>query len=69
MATFGFISGLDDKPKQKYQLFEAELGFEKVSILVPFEQADAFDQEANKVKPKTPARLLKLASKFGGLSQ
>lgn len=67
---FGFISGLDeDDQKTKYQLFEAEMGFEKASILIPLDQADAFEKSANEERPKSKSSLLRLASKFGGVPQ
>jgi len=69
MSKFGFISGLDESsksPKQKFQLFEAEIGFERAQILVPFEKADAFAEEAVQKKPKSISSMKKLASKFGG---
>jgi hypothetical protein len=66
---FGLISGIEaqaDSPKKKYQVFEAELGFEKVQVVVPFENADAFVSEAESVKPKSRSSLKRLAEKFGG---
>jgi hypothetical protein len=69
---FGFLSGLDEEqsiPKTKYQLFEAEMGFEKASVLVPLDQADAFEKEALAVKPKSKITFEKLASKYGGSIQ
>lgn len=69
---FDFLSGLDEdvnSPKTKYQLFEAEIGFEKTSILIPLNQADSFEKEALKTKPKSKSSFLKLASKFGGQHQ
>lgn len=72
MSKFGLLSNIEEdakSPKQKYQLFEADIGFEKASVLVPFDKADLFEAEALKVKPKSAVSLLKLASKFGGISQ
>ena len=63
---FGLISGLDEAPKQKYQLFEAEMGFEHARVLVPLDKADEFEQEAIQKKPKSKASIGKLAEKFGG---
>ena len=68
MSKFGFISGLEDKkePKQKFQLFEAEVGFEHIQVCIPFDNADLFTEEATKTKPKTKTVLNKLAQKYGG---
>lgn len=69
---FGFLSGLDEEsanPKTKYQLFEAEMGFEKASVLIPLDQADAFEKSANEAKPKSKSSFLRLASNFGGHSE
>ena len=66
---FGLISGLEaqaDSPKKKYQVFEAELGFEKAQVIVPFESADAFVEAAESARPKSRASLKRLAEKFGG---
>jgi hypothetical protein len=72
MSKFGFISDLEEdskSPKQKFQLFEAEIGFEKASVLVPFDKADLFAKEAERVQPKSAVSLIKLAVKFGGHKQ
>lgn len=66
---FGLLSNLEEDakaPKQKFQLFEAEMGFEHVEVLIPFDQADAFAEAAEQQKPKSKASMKKLASKFGG---
>ena len=66
---FGFISNLEEdaaSPKIKYQLFEAEIGFEKMNVLIPFDNADAFAQEAELKAPKGRTAMQKLASRFGG---
>lgn len=72
MSKFGFISGIDEdvkSPKTKYQLFEAELGFEKASVLVPFDKAEAFERAALQAQPKSKVTLVKLAARFGGIEQ
>jgi len=69
---FDLISGIEEdvkKPKTKYQVFEATLGFERAEVLIPFEKADEFLTEAQEKKPKSKASLNKIASKFGGLVQ
>lgn len=66
---FSLISGLEEDtvtPKIKFQLFAAEIGFERAEVLIPFDQADIFAEEAKQQQPKSKASLNKLASKFGG---
>jgi hypothetical protein len=68
---FGLLSNLEEdvtSPKKKFQLFEAEMGFEHTQVLIPFENADAFEQAASKHPPKSASSLLRLASKFGGVA-
>ncbi len=72
MAKFDFLQGIEDdskNPKQRFQIFEAELGFEKISIAVPFANADAFFDEAMAKKPKAASTLLSIAQKFGGYAK
>lgn len=69
MSKFGLLSNLEEEvesPKQKFQVFEAELGFEKVEFLIPFENADQFIDTAEQQQPKSSASLRKLVAKFGG---
>jgi len=69
---FDLISGMEEdvkKPKTKYQVFEANMGFERAEVLIPFEKADEFLAEATEQKPKSAAALKKIASKFGGSVQ
>ena len=66
---FDFISNLEEdakSPKTKFQLFEAEIGFEHAQVLIPFENADAFQEEAMLRKPKGKHSLDRLAKQFGG---
>ena len=66
---FNFLAGLEKQsknPTQKFQIFEAEMGFEKVKVQVPLQNASLFEDEALKVKPKSATTLEKLANKFGG---
>lgn len=69
MSKFGLLSNLDEDlatPKKKFQLFEAEMGFEKVEFLIPFDVADEFTVAAQEQQPKSGASLAKLVAKFGG---
>ena len=55
MSKFGLLSNLEEdavSPKTKFQLFEAELGFEKVEVLVPFERVEEFVAEADRSHPQ-----------------
>jgi hypothetical protein len=67
---FGLISGIEEDTKTaktKYQVFEAVMGFEKASVLIPVDKAEVFEQEAQASPPKSITAMKKLASKFGGL--
>lgn len=68
MSKLDLLSILEEnpQPKQKFQLFEAELGFERIEVLIPFENSDAFENEASSHTPKSVNALKKLAAKFGG---
>lgn len=69
-SKFNLISDLENPKstlKQKYQVFEVEMGFEKVSVLVPLEVANDFMQEANTVQPKSTASLSELVIKYQGI--
>lgn len=69
MSRFNFISGLEkesDNPSKKFQVFEAEMGFEKVSVLIPFENSEAFEKDALQAKPKSTTSLMKLVQQHGG---
>jgi hypothetical protein len=66
---FGFISHIVEdsiSPKIKYQVFEAELGFEHAEVLIPFDKADDFVKESESLAPKSLTALSKIAAKFGG---
>ena len=52
---------------RRYQQFEAELGFEKLTALVPVENADLFEAAVRQSQPKGRAGLAKVAAQFGGL--
>ena len=66
---FNFLAGLEKQtqnPVQKFQIFEAELGFERAKVKVPLQNATLFEEEANKVQPKSIISLERIAKKFGG---
>lgn len=70
MSQFSLLNDLENKPAAvKYQVFEAEVGFEKAIVTIPFDQAEAFYEEAVRVKPKSISTLSKIASKFGGSAE
>lgn len=69
MMHFNFLSDLEkeiENPSTKYQIFEAELGFEKVKAKVPFENADAFEREVSNAAPKTRRFFESYVKKHGG---
>ena len=66
---FNFIASLEEdtaNPKQKFQIFEIEMGFEKVRALVPFVNSTSFEDDAYRVQPKSISTLKKLVDKHGG---
>ena len=70
MSKLNLISNLEEEtktPKRKFQVFEAEIGFEKVEVRVPVELAEAFEKEALQQRPKSAARLRSIAKKFEGV--
>jgi hypothetical protein len=72
MSKLNFFANLEEEvksPKRKYQLFEARMGFETARVLVPLENADAFEEAALETKPKTQTTFLALAKKFGGRAE
>lgn len=72
MSKLNFFANLEEdvkSPKRKYQLFEARMGFETTSVLVPIENADEFEAAALETKPKTTTSFLALAKKFGGRAE
>lgn len=67
MSKFNFLNNLEEEsPKVKYQLFEAEMGFERVSVFIPLQSVELFEAEANEKKPKSKTSLEKIAKKHGG---
>lgn len=69
MSKFGLISDLNEderSPKIKYQLFEAEMGFEKAEVLIPLQHADLFEKKILALKPKSKALLSRIAKEFEG---
>ncbi len=66
MTAFNLLNNLEEGPKTKYQLFEAEMGFERVKVYIPVDRAEDFAVEALEKKPKSSASLSKLAQKHGG---
>jgi hypothetical protein len=57
------IKDLDKKP---YQEFLVEMGIDRVSILIPVKQANAFIMEANETRPSSVPALETLIKKFEG---
>lgn len=66
---FNFLAGLEKQtqnPVQKFQIFEAEMGFERVKVKVPLQNATLFEDEAFKTQPKSATALARIAKKYGG---
>lgn len=64
---FSLISNLETKETVKsFQIFEVVMGFEKVNIEVPLEEADSFLKEVSQVKPKGCAGLLNILKQYNG---
>lgn len=67
---YDFITGIEaDKktpPKKKYQVYEAELGISRATVIIPAEKTAQFELAAAAAQPTTKAQLTELAAKFGG---
>lgn len=64
---YSFLSNLEKVAEgKKYQVFEAVLGFERAEVIVPLENADAFEKQVLAQKPKSVSRLRRIAESFGG---
>lgn len=67
MSKFGFINDIDTSTsKKKFQVYEAVLGFEKISVSVPIENSSLFEDAVANKKPKSGTSIIKLAERFGG---
>ena len=72
MKQFDFISNIEEEaknPKTKFQLFEIEMGFEKVQVLIPLEKSDDFFEVVKNSKPKSKASLSSFVNQFNGKFQ
>lgn len=72
MSKLGLIANLEEdstSPKKKFQIFEAQMGFEVSRVLIPVDEADNFEKAALKSKPKTVTSFMSLAKKFGGQAE
>jgi hypothetical protein len=66
---FSLISNIVEdaiSPKIKYQLFEADVGFEHAELLIPFDRVDDFIEAASNANPKGITALSKIVAEFGG---
>lgn len=66
---FGLIANLEEEeksPKQKFQLFEVEMGFERAEVKIPYNMVESFEEECMKVQPKGKATLSRIAKKYEG---
>ena len=64
---FSFINNLDkEKDKKKFQKFEVTSGFEKISVVIPFEESSLFEAEMLELKPTKHIDISEMVSKFKG---
>ena len=69
MSRFNLLSDIENpntKIKQKFQVFEVEMGFEKVIAYIPYEESDNFLNEASEIMPKSTIALSKIVNKYKG---
>lgn len=69
MSNFGLLSNLEEdskNPKTKFQIYEIEMGFEKVEIAIPFSVCEQFETMVNEIKPKSRVSLSEVVRKFNG---
>lgn len=67
--NFNFLAGLEQErknPVHKFQIFEATLGTDVVSVKIPLQNASLFEDEAAAHPPKSILLLKGLARKHGG---
>lgn len=64
---FSFLNDLDkDSIKIKYQVYEAVIGFEHISVTVPLDRTEEFESKIAKNQPKSGTSLIRLAESLGG---
>jgi len=61
-----FAQLLETNTKVRYQEFIAELGIERVKVLIPLDKAKAFEAEALEAKPEFIKELKSIAKKYEG---
>lgn len=72
MSKFDLLSGLKEQElsqKEKFQTYNIELGFEKVTIAVPIKEAEAFEGELSNFTSVSSYELEKIAKKYSGFIQ
>lgn len=67
--SFSLIKKVEDEvknPKTPYQVFEAQLRFEKVNIVVPLSESNSFLKEILANRPVSKTELKAIAGKYQG---
>ena len=65
--SFGFINGLEnEKPKKKFQKFEITSGIEKISVIIPFDASNLFEEKMKSIKPTKKSDINQIVSEFEG---
>lgn len=62
-----FAQLLETSKKVRYQEFIAELGIEKVKVLIPVTSAKNFEDEAIKAQPEFIKELKAIVTKYDGI--
>lgn len=66
-SRFNLISEIDrEKKGKKFQVYEARLGIERGTVLVPLERVEEFDALLESENPRSLAKLRALVKKVGG---
>lgn len=52
--------------KTAYQSYVVNIGFEKIDVLVPLKNAQAFESQMNSVKPESVRFLIEAVEALGG---
>lgn len=66
---FSLIRGVEEQartPKTKYQVFEIRLNTDILNAAIPFDNANLFLENVNKVMPTSKTILVELVEKYAG---
>lgn len=68
-TKFGLIADITqqlEQPKKKYQQFQIQIGFEKLTALVPFDDSDYFCEAVKTKQPQSREILSSICAKHRG---